>query len=186
MLMDERQQKQVNEAAEKFANAIKGSYQLLATRSVSAQELNAQLTRDFFNRVIDNLRTQAEDTRQMAQQLADQQQRAQEATRTLTQESIDAYVDFLHSFVSFHYPPKERRSTAPAATDAALRWAEELGIDLRSVKGTGSGGRITVDDVRERWAKETGLDLSSVKATGVGGRITVGDLKEAAQQRHER
>ena len=37
--MDERQQKQVNEAAEKFADALKESYQSIADRSVSAQEL---------------------------------------------------------------------------------------------------------------------------------------------------
>ena len=55
--MDEKQQKQVNEAAEKFADALKQSYQSLADRSVSAQELNARLTQDFFNGVIDNLRT---------------------------------------------------------------------------------------------------------------------------------
>ena len=36
------------------------SYQSIADRSVSAQELNAQLTQDFFNGVINNLRTQAE------------------------------------------------------------------------------------------------------------------------------
>ncbi len=36
--MDAKQQKQVNEAAEKFADAIKESYQALTDRSVSAQE----------------------------------------------------------------------------------------------------------------------------------------------------
>lgn len=44
---DQNQQKMVNEAAEKFADAIKESYQALADRSVSAQELNAQLTQEF-------------------------------------------------------------------------------------------------------------------------------------------
>jgi pyruvate/2-oxoglutarate dehydrogenase complex dihydrolipoamide acyltransferase (E2) component len=34
------------------------------------------------------------------------------------------------------------------ATPAALRAAEELGVDLLQVEGTGSGGRITVKDVR--------------------------------------
>jgi hypothetical protein len=51
--------------------------------------------------VIDNLRTQAEDTRQMGQQLADQQQRATEAGQTLTQESVDAYMEFVNSMFSF-------------------------------------------------------------------------------------
>jgi pyruvate/2-oxoglutarate dehydrogenase complex dihydrolipoamide acyltransferase (E2) component len=34
------------------------------------------------------------------------------------------------------------------ATPAALRTAEELGVNLLQVEGTGSGGRITVKDVR--------------------------------------
>ena len=75
--MDERQQKQVNEAAEKFAEAIKESYQALADRSVSAQELNAQLTQDFFNGVINNLRTQAENNRALSGELIEQQRKQQ-------------------------------------------------------------------------------------------------------------
>jgi hypothetical protein len=35
------------------------------------------------------------------------------------------------------------------ATDAARRKAEELGIDLSQVKGTGAGGRILLRDVKE-------------------------------------
>ena len=99
--MDQKQQQQVNEAAEKFADALKESYQSIADRSVSAQELNAQLTQDFFNRVTDNLRTQAEDNRQLGQQLADQQQRIAEAGQTLTQESVDAYLEFVNSAFFF-------------------------------------------------------------------------------------
>ena len=57
--IDEKQQKQINEAAEKFADALKQSYQSLTGRSVSVQELNAQFTQDFFNAVINNLRSQA-------------------------------------------------------------------------------------------------------------------------------
>jgi pyruvate/2-oxoglutarate dehydrogenase complex dihydrolipoamide acyltransferase (E2) component len=34
------------------------------------------------------------------------------------------------------------------ATPAAERRAEELGVDLSQVRGTGSGGRITVKDVQ--------------------------------------
>jgi len=100
--MDERQQKQVNEAAEKFAEAIKESYQALADRSVSAQELNAQLTQDFFNGVINNLRTQAESNRALAEDLIEQQRKQQEASQALTQESVNAYTDFLNSMFSYY------------------------------------------------------------------------------------
>ena len=58
--MDDQQARKVNEAAEKFAQSLIEAYQALADRSVSAQELNAHLTQSFFNRVIENLGTQAE------------------------------------------------------------------------------------------------------------------------------
>lgn len=35
------------------------------------------------------------------------------------------------------------------ATDAADRRARELGVDLATVKGTGSGGQITIEDVEK-------------------------------------
>jgi polyhydroxyalkanoic acid synthase PhaR subunit len=36
------------------------------------------------------------------------------------------------------------------ATDAARRKARELGVDLSEVEGTGTGGQVTVDDVRKK------------------------------------
>src|SRR5918993_3472219 len=98
---EEEAEQQANEAAKHFADAVRASYQAVADRSVSAQELNAELTQQFFNTVIGNLRTQAEENRQMTQQLADQQQRTQEATRTIAQESVGAYLEFLNSMFSF-------------------------------------------------------------------------------------
>jgi hypothetical protein len=100
--MDERQHRQVNEAAEKFAEAIKESYQALADRSVSAQELNAKLTQEFFNGVINNLRTQAENNRSLAEDLIEQQRKQQEASQALAQESVNAYMDFLNSMFSYY------------------------------------------------------------------------------------
>jgi hypothetical protein len=100
--MDEKQQKQVNEAAEKFADALKQSYQSLADRSVSAQELNAQLTQNFFNGVIKNLRTQAESNRELSEDLIEQQRKQQEDSQALAQESVNAYMDFLNSMSSYY------------------------------------------------------------------------------------
>lgn len=100
--MDEQQQRQVNEAAEKFADAVRESYRTVADRAVSAQELNAELTQNFFNSVINNLRSQADQNREMTQQLADQQERQREATQALTQESVGAYMDFINSMFSYY------------------------------------------------------------------------------------
>jgi hypothetical protein len=44
---------------------------------------------------------------------------------------------------------EHRRAEKHHATEAALRLADELGVDLAQVPGTGSEGRITVSDVRE-------------------------------------
>ena len=93
---------QVNEAAEKFADALKESYQSIADRSVSAQELNAQVTQEFFNGVINNLRTQAENNRALSEDLIEQQRKQQEASQALAQESLGAYMDFLNSMFSYY------------------------------------------------------------------------------------
>ncbi len=100
--MDQRQQRQVNEAAEKFADALKESYQSIADRSVSAQELNAQLTQDFFNGVINNLRTQAEGNRALSEDLIEQQRKQREASRALARESVNAYTDLLNSMFAYY------------------------------------------------------------------------------------
>ena len=100
--MDHQQQQQVNEAAEKFADAVRDSYRVVTDRAVSAQQLNAELTQNFFNSVINNLRAQAESNRAMTQELADQQERQREATQALTQESVGAYMDFINSMFSYY------------------------------------------------------------------------------------
>ena len=101
-MMDDRQQRQVNEAAEKFAEAISESFQAVAERSVSAQQLNAELTQNFFNSVIDNLRAQTEGYRALTRELAEQQERQVEATQALAQDSVDAYMDFINSMFSYY------------------------------------------------------------------------------------
>jgi hypothetical protein len=128
MLMDDQQQQRLNEAADQFTTALVESFRTVAARGEAAQEQGAQLSQDFFSRVINNLHTQAEDTRQMTQQLADQQQRVQEAGQALTQESIGAYMDFVNSMFSFWQGSVEvaergtteaQRRTATAATPPA-------------------------------------------------------------------
>jgi polyhydroxyalkanoic acid synthase PhaR subunit len=42
------------------------------------------------------------------------------------------------------------------ATDAARRKAQELGMDLTEIEGTGAGGQVTVDDVRRANAQASG------------------------------
>jgi hypothetical protein len=44
---------------------------------------------------------------------------------------------------------QQRRAEKYEATEAAVRMADELGIDLAELEGTGSDGRVTVKDVRQ-------------------------------------
>jgi len=99
--MDEQQQQRVSEAAEKFANALRESYQTVASRGESAQQLNAEMTQRFFNTVINHLQRHAEANIQVGEELAGQAQRGQEASRQLTQESVQAYMDFINSLFSY-------------------------------------------------------------------------------------
>src|ERR687893_1271986 len=94
-------------------------------------------------------------------------------------------------------PEQIRRQGEVDATDAARRDARELGIDITEVEGTGSEGRVTVDDVKnfaeatrdgaaevepraseaaKRRAEEMGIELSRITGTGSGGLITVNDV----------
>jgi Zn-dependent oligopeptidase len=93
--MDEQQQRRVNAAAEEYANAIVKSQRAMAERGVSAQEMNAQLTQQFFNSVIDNLQRMAAETRGASQELAEQTQRAKQAAQALTQETAGAYMEYI-------------------------------------------------------------------------------------------
>jgi chromosome condensin MukBEF complex kleisin-like MukF subunit len=76
------------------------SQRTMAERGVSVQEMNAQLTQQFFNNVINNLQRMTEETQGASQELAEQTQRAQEAARTLAQESTGAYMEFMNSMLT--------------------------------------------------------------------------------------
>jgi len=88
----------------------------------------------------------------------------------------------------------------PRATPLARRVAKRNGVDLESVKGTGSGGRIRRNDVDAaalackqpsvtlglsvqvepragRAARELGVDLEQLHGTGPNGRIVEADVR---------
>jgi len=114
--MDDQQQQRVNEAAERFAEALRESYQTVTQRGESAQELNAEMTQQFFNSVISNLQLHAEANVQAGEELSSQAQRGQEASQQLAQESVQAYMDFINSLFSF----------AQAGPEATQRGAESV------------------------------------------------------------
>ena len=94
--MTERQQR-INEAARQFTKALLESYRAATDRTVSAQQLYAQLTQDLFSAVINNLRARGEGTWSTAQELSEQTYKGQEAAQRLARESVGVYVGFMNS-----------------------------------------------------------------------------------------
>ncbi|CAA9455369.1 MAG: hypothetical protein AVDCRST_MAG14-1534 [uncultured Rubrobacteraceae bacterium] len=70
--MDDQQAKMVDEAAQKFAEAIMLMNRTGSGRPAEAQDRLARLTRSFVERVIGNLEAQAESDRVGSQRLAEQ------------------------------------------------------------------------------------------------------------------
>ena len=100
---------------------------------------------------------------------------------------------------------EQAEGQGPSVTPAARRKAEELGADLTQTEGTGSDGRITVEDVKKpaegtedgagegpeasgaarRKAEELGIDLSQIEGSGSGGRVTVKDVTSTTEGAQE-
>jgi hypothetical protein len=106
--VDNQQAKRVNEAAQKFAEAVRESMQTVSNRSAEAQERSRALTQDFFESVIHELEAQAQSGQQMSDELMEQSRRQQEAFQQLSEESMNAYREFLGSMFSYYQMNMER------------------------------------------------------------------------------
>jgi pyruvate dehydrogenase E2 component (dihydrolipoamide acetyltransferase) len=85
------------------------------------------------------------------------------------------------------------------ATPVAARAAQELGVDLARVPGTGAGGKVTREDVEafaaklggkmratpaaRRLARESGIDLATLQGSGPNGRVQARDVEESSRQK---
>jgi len=197
-----------NEALEKLNRGIEESKQLV-------QQQTMTLAQDFFGDSVEGLKQQIQENRATLEGLPDQIPGGQdESFQMLFQELMDNYeaieqaLDEANNNVSEIEPDRLVRQGEVDATDAARREARERGVDLTEVEGTGTDGRITVDDVRtyaesqqeddeniaeqvteeavkasdaaRRRAEEMGIDLWQLEGTGSGGLITVKDVTSAA------
>ena len=99
-------------------------------------------------------------------------------------------------------PPSAPAAPAAGASPLAQRMAQQAGIDLSGVAGSGPGGKVMRRDVgggngaapsgdhggrvfasplARRLAQQAGLDLSRVAASGPHGRIVKADVEAAAR-----
>jgi pyruvate/2-oxoglutarate dehydrogenase complex dihydrolipoamide acyltransferase (E2) component len=197
-----------NEALEKLNRGIQES-------KLIVQQQTMTLAKDFFGDSVEELKQQIKENRATLEGLPDQIPGGQEESfQMLFQELMDNYeaieqaLDEANNNVSEIDADRLMRQGEIDATDAARRQAREQGLDLTEIEGTGTDGRITVDDVRtyaeskqedagdtaeqvteevvkasdaaRRKAEEMGLDLSQLEGTGSGGLITVKDVTSAA------
>ena len=98
--------------------------------------------------------------------------------------------------------PAPQPAPAAGATPLAQRMAQQAGIDLSAVAGTGPGGKVMRRDVSggngaapagehggrifasplaRRLAQQAGIDLSRIAASGPHGRIVKADVEAAAR-----
>jgi pyruvate/2-oxoglutarate dehydrogenase complex dihydrolipoamide acyltransferase (E2) component len=197
-----------NEALEKLNRGIEESKQLVQHQTMA-------LAQDFFGDSVEELKQRIQENRTTLERLPDQIPGGQEESfQMLFQELMDNYesieqaLDEANNNVSEIDADRLMRQGEVDATDAARREARERGVDLTEVEGTGTDGRITVDDVRthaesqqqdsgdaaeqvteqvvnasdaaRRRAEEMGVDLSQLEGTGSGGLVTVKDVTSAA------
>jgi pyruvate/2-oxoglutarate dehydrogenase complex dihydrolipoamide acyltransferase (E2) component len=191
-----------NEALEKLNRGIQQSRQMV-------QQQTMQLAQDYFGDSVEEIRQKINESRATLEGLPDQVPGGQEESfQMLFQELMDNYTAIENALseaqknVADLDTEKLIKQGEIDATDAARREAKERGLDLTEVEGTGSDGRITVDDVKKaaeaaeedgaagegagqdlkasdaakRKAEELGIDLSRVEGTGSGGLITVKDV----------
>src|SRR5215210_3728942 len=179
------------------------------------QQQTMKLAQDFFADSVEETKQQIKENRATLEGLPDQIPGGQEEPfQMLFQELMDNYeaieqaLDEANNNVSELDADRLMRQGEVEATDAARREAREQGVDLTEIEGTGTDGRITVDDVRtyaeskqedagdtaeqvteevvkasdaaRRRAEEMGVDLSQLEGTGSGGLITVKDVTSAA------
>ena len=194
----------MNEAMEKLNRGIQESKH-------EAQRQTMELAQEYFGDSVEALKQQIKDNRATLEGLPEQVPGGQEeAFQGLFQELMVNYASVEESLneakknVADLDPEQIRRQGEVDATDAARRDARELGIDITEVEGTGSDGRITVDDVRsfaeaaedgaageepkasdaaKRRAEEMGIDLSQIEGTGSGGLVRRDDREPGAARR---
>lgn len=192
-----------NEALEKLSRGIQESKQMV-------QHQTMQLAQEYFGDSVEAIKQQIKDNRATLRDLPEQIPGGQEESfQMLFQELMDNYARIEEALqeaeknVANLDTDQLVKQGEIEATDAARREARELDVDLTEVKGTGSEGRITVDDVKDfaekkeaeeepkasdaakREAENLGVDLRQVTGTGSGGNITVKDVTDQAEGTNE-
>src|SRR5829696_3637174 len=172
--MDNQQQQRIKRADHEFTDALVAAYKTTSDGTVVAQQLGAQQIEYFFDTVINNLRTQAEGTLQVTQQLADQQQLARESAQDLAQMSTDNYMDLLDSMFSFYQ----------GGTSRTQRRAEEAQRRVEEAEARAEEAQVRAEEA-ERSKSEAERQTQEAKRSTEEAQRRVKEAEKGARTRSE-
>ncbi len=141
-MVDRRRERDVNEAAARFADTLAESYRIVQEQAADAQQRQGRLAQDFSERVMDHLREQAQSGQAASERLADKSRRQREAGQAFARESVNAYMDFLDTAFS------QYREGAQRAAGSAQEGARIGSQAVSDVAGIAAGAtRDTAESV---------------------------------------
>jgi uncharacterized protein YukE len=132
-MVDRGRARDVNEAANRFAETLAESYRVVYGQAAESSERQQRRAREFSELVSGSLREQAEAGRASAQEFSGQAARQQQAGQQLARESVEAYTQFLNDAFSRYQSNTER------AAQGAQEGARTLTETTTGLLGTATG-----------------------------------------------
>jgi hypothetical protein len=132
-MTDQGKARDVNEAAQRFAETLADSYRLVYGQATESAERQQQRAQAFSDLVQGNLEEQAEAGRANVQQLTEQASRQQEAGQQFARESVEAYAQFLNDAFS------QYRAGTDQAVGTVREGARTLSDTASGLVGTATG-----------------------------------------------
>src|SRR5215211_7598332 len=180
--MDDQRRQRINGAAQEFTDALVAAYRTTSDGTAAAQQLGAQQIEYFFDTVMNNLRTQAEGTLQITQQLATQQELARAAPRELTQVSTDNYVDFLDSVFSLY---KRGASRTQRRAEETQRRVEEAEKSARAAQRRAQKAEWSTKEAERRAEEAEGRTLQAERRAEVAEKLKSDVESQGSDQEEE-
>jgi hypothetical protein len=132
-MTDQGKARDVNEAAQRFAETLADSYRLVYGQATESAERQQQRAKEFSDLVQGNLEEQAEAGRANVEQLTEQANRQREAGQQFARESVEAYTQFLNDAFS------QYRAGTDQAIGTAREGARTLSDTATGLVGTATG-----------------------------------------------
>ena len=132
-MTDQGKARDVNEAAQRFAETLADSYRLVYGQASESAERQQQRAQEFSELLQGNLKEQAESGRANVEKLTEQASKQQEAGQALARESVEAYTQFLNDAFS------QYRAGTDQAVGTVREGARTLTDTATGLVGTATG-----------------------------------------------